>query len=274
MRKLFCFAILLCLLVFATKTPLKAGDKEEIIKLKEQVIVLQTNIRDLKESADKNSGQLSTLLTQAVDSISVARRDVTETRQIVDRRLGDMTTAANDTSQEVSRLNERLNATDTRLERLEVQLKKLEGYLTRPDTTMNCENEQQLFGQANGDYIRGNYGLAIAQFQTYVRCFSQTEQAGLAQYLIGDSYYKQYQYKQAAEEFDKLLRSYPTNTKVNIARLKRADSLLKSDMRKEAEAELKLLIQVAPGTQEAKQAQEVLSQLPPEPVKPPVRPRR
>ncbi|MEW6734000.1 MAG: tetratricopeptide repeat protein [Acidobacteriota bacterium] len=273
MRKILVFGALAVMFALLMQRPLQAGDKEEIIKLKEQILVLQTDIRNLKESSDKNSGQLTALFGQVVDGISIARRDVTQTRDIVDRSLGSVTEAANNTTSQLSRLNERLNATDQRLEKLEVQLKKIEGFFIPREITSNCDNGEQQFAQAYSDYLRGNYALAIAQFQNYVRCFSQTEKAGNAQYLIGDAYYKQLDYKSAAGEFDKLVREYNSNNKVATAHYKKADSLLKLGQRKEAEIDLKLVVQNYPGTLEAKMAQEALNQLPPEPIKP-TRPHR
>lgn len=269
MKKLLIFGALgFMLLAALNQRPLVAKDKDELIQLKAELLVMQKQIRDLQESTDKNTGQVTALLNQVVDSISVARRDVGQTRDIIDRSLGDVTTATGTTVQQLTRLNERLNATDQRIERVEAQLKELKNYFTKPEIITNCDNGEQQYGQAYSDYLRGNYQLAIEQFRNYVRCFAQTEGAGTAQYLIGDSYYKLLDYKSAVPEFDKLINEYPTNNKIATARLKKADALLKTERRKEAEDELKLLLQANPGTPEARQAEDVLRQLPPLPPEP------
>jgi tol-pal system protein YbgF len=274
MRKLLGFAVLLVLLIASTtQRPLEAKDKDEIVALKGEVLVMQKQIRDLQESSDKNTGQVTTLLNQVVDGISVARRDVGETRNIIDRNLSEVVTASTTTAQQVTRLNERLNATDQRIERVETQLKELKNIFNPSAIITNCDNGDQQYSQAYGDYLRGNYSLAVEQFRNYVRCFAQTENAGNAQYLIGDAYYKQLDFKTAATEFDKLLLEYPTNNKAVVALFKKSDSLLKTERRKEAEDGFKLLVQSYPGTPEARQAEEILRQLPP-PEKTPTRPRR
>jgi tol-pal system protein YbgF len=271
-------ALVVLLMASLMQRPLEAKDKDEILQMKQELVVLQKQIRDLQESSDKNTGQLSGLisglLTQAVDNISATRREVTETRQLVDRGLGDVVNSTGATTQQVSRLNERLNATDQRIERLQGQIEEIKRYFNPPAASTNCDNGDQQYGSAYSDYLRGNYALAIEQFRNYVRCFGQTDGAGNAQYFIGDSYYKQLDFKNAVPEFDKLLAEYPTNTKAATARFKKADSLLKTERNKEAGEELKLIIQNHPGTPEAKQAEELLRQLPPEPAAKPSKSRR
>ncbi len=274
MRKILIAGVLAALFLFAIaiQRPLEAKDKDELAALKGEVMILEKQVRDLQESADKNNGQVTALLNQVVDNISVTRRDVGQTREILDRGIGDVSTNSTNTTQQINQLNERLNASDQRIERVEVLVKEIKNILTHPaEITTNCDNGDQQYGQAYSDYLRGNYQLAIAQFQNYVKCFGQTEGAGNAQYFIGDAYYKLLDYKSAVPEFDKLLQSYPTNSKIATARFKKGDSLLKIDRRKEAIDEFKLLMQNNPGTPEAKQAEQILSQLPPDK---PIRPRR
>lgn len=281
MRKLLPFAVILLLILAATThNSLEAKDKDEIIELKAEIIVLQKQVRDLQESTDKNTGQVSTLLTQVVDGVSLARRDVSQTRELVDRGLSDINATANSSNQQLNQFVEKINATNTRLERLEQQIKKVEAIFNPTTVIKNCDEGEQQYKQAYGDYIRGNYALAIEQFRNYVTCFSGTEAGGQAQYLIADAFYKQLEFQNAIPELDKLINEYPNNRQVATARYKKADCLLKTDKRKDAELELRLLIQNHPSSAEARQAEQVLASLPPEKVEPPpkktppTRPRR
>lgn len=277
MRKLLPIALLLILtLAVTTKNSLEAKDKDELIQLKAELIVLQKQVRDLQESTDKNTGQVSALLTQVVDNVSLARRDIGQTRDIVDRSLSDINNTASGSTQQINQFAEKINAVNIRLERLEKQIKNVENIFSPTSIIKNCDEGEQQYKQAYADYLRGNYALAIDQFRNYVTCFSGTEAAGQAQYLIADSYYKQVDFKAAIPELDKLIVEYPTNNKLATARYKRADCLLKTDRRKEAEEELKLIVQNYPNSAEARQAEQVLASLPPEekPVTKPTRPRR
>lgn len=279
MRKLIPIAVLLLLtLSLPTRNTLEAKDKDELVQLKEALVVLQSQVRTLQESTDKNTGQVSALLTQVVDNVSLARRDIGQTREVVDRSLNDINASANNSTQQLNQFVEKINATNTRLERLEKQVKNIENIFKPSSIIKNCDDGEQQYTQAYGDYIRGNYSLAIDQFRNYVGCFSGTEAAGQAQYLIADSYYKQLEFKSAIPELEKLINEYPTNNKIATARYKKADCLLKSDRRKEAEDELRLIIQNYPNSSEARQAEQVLASLPPDktPAKQttPTRPRK
>lgn len=266
-------AIFMLLTIFVNKQPLEAKDKDELIKLQADVQALQREISMLRESAASNTGKITTLLEKAVDSVNTVQRDFGDTRTFITRSLEDVSTNTKGASDQISRLNNRLNATDQRLERLQAQLEDVKRYFSPTQIITNCDNGEQQFNTAYADYLRGNYSLAVAQFQNYVNCFPQTEGAGVAQFYIADSIYRKLDYQQSIVEFDKLLTAYPANKNVPVARYKKADALLKTEKRKEAEAELRLLIQNHPGTPEASQAQELIDQLPPEPAtKPPVRP--
>jgi TolA-binding protein len=273
MQKLLGLAIILILILVATANRgLEAKDKDDIIQLKAEILVLQKQVRDLQESADKNTGQVTTLLNQVVDNIAVTRRDTSQTRESVSRSLSDLVGNTSSTTQQVTQLHERLNATDSRIERVEAQVKEIKNFFTRTDITTNCEDPEKQYGQAYSDYLRANYALAIEQFRNYVRCFAKTESAGMAQYLIGDAYYKMLEFKSAIPELDKFLTEYPTNPRAVTARFKKADALLKTDQRKEAEEVFSLLIQTNPNSTEALQARKILDQLPPLPEEKPPTP--
>lgn len=284
MRKMLGFTVLLVLMfgICVQQRPLEAKDKDDLVQLKDALVVLQSKVRDLQESSDKNSSQVSTLLNQVVDGISVTRRDVSQTRDVVDRSLSDVNTATNNVSQQLLQLNDRLNATDARVERLEVSIKELKNIFEPVTKALSgdCDKGEDQYKVAYADYITGKYPLAIDEFRNYVNCFAGTEKAGSAQFLIGDGYYKLTDYKSALLEFEKVIKDYPTNSRIATARFKKADCLLKTDQRKLAEDEFKLLMQLNPNSPEAKQAEQVLRDLPPlpqptpQPTPKPTRPRR
>lgn len=278
MRKLIGFAVLLVVLIYAitANRPLEAKDKDELVELKAEVLVLQKQLRDIQESTDKNSAQVATLLNQVVDNISVTRRDIGDTRSVVNRSLSDITGNTGSMSQQLTQLNERFNVTDTRIERLEVKIKELKDIFGTGGVILNCDNGDQQFNQAYADYLRGNYQLAIAQFRNYTKCFEKTEKAGNAQYFVADAFFKMMEFKGAVVEFDNLLRDYPSNNKIATALLKKGNAQLKVELRKEGEETLRLLMQTYPGTPEAKEAEDIVNQLPPieKPPTKPTRPRR
>ncbi len=256
-------AVLLTLLAaIAFHRPLEAKDKDEIIKMQQELLILQRQVKDLQELDSKNTGEIKALLNQTLDSVNTMKRDVAQTREAVDRGVGDIANNSEAMLQQISRLNERLNATDQRIEKMQEQLEGLKRIFSPTQLSTNCDDGDKLYEVAYGDYIRGNYALAIAQLRNYITCFPNTEGAANAQYLIGDALYKQLDYKAAVVEFDKLIAGYPTSSRMATARFKKGDALVKLDRRREAIDELKFVVSNYPGTPEANQAQELLQQIP------------
>ena len=150
MRKLLPIALLLILtLAVTTKNSLEAKDKDELIQLKAELIVLQKQVRDLQESTDKNTGQVSALLTQVVDNVSLARRDIGQTRDIVDRSLSDINATASGGTQQINQFSEKINAVNVRLERLEKQIKNVENIFSPTSIIKNCDEGEQQYKQAS-----------------------------------------------------------------------------------------------------------------------------
>jgi tol-pal system protein YbgF len=119
----------------------------------------------------------------------------------------------------------------------------------------------QVFGAAYGDYLRGNYQLAVEQFRQFLARFPLSEQADDAQYWIGESFFNQGLYDQALAEFDNLLSTYPQGDKVPAARLKRAYTLLTMNQTETGIKELRQLLIEFPDSAEATAAKQRLEQL-------------
>ncbi|MEO0075261.1 MAG: tol-pal system protein YbgF, partial [candidate division WOR-3 bacterium] len=71
-----------------------------------------------------------------------------------------------------------------------------------------------LYNTAYLDYTQGNYDVAIAGFQRYLKLFPDTELSDNAQYWIGECYYSQKLYSDAILEFEKVITNYPNGNKV------------------------------------------------------------
>lgn len=128
-------------------------------------------------------------------------------------------------------------------------------------SAVDLSDPVQVFSAAYGDYLRGNYQLAIEQFRQFLTRFPLSEQADDAQYWIGESFFNQGLYEQALSEFDLLLSTYPRGDKVRAARLKRAYTLLAMNQTENAIKELRQLLSDSPESAEAAAAKQRLEQL-------------
>jgi tol-pal system protein YbgF len=76
------------------------------------------------------------------------------------------------------------------------------------------QSPQRLYDSAWADYVASQYNLAITGFENYISKFPRSEQAGDAQYFIGECYYQQGMFKEAAAAYDRGIGAYPNSQKV------------------------------------------------------------
>jgi tol-pal system protein YbgF len=66
----------------------------------------------------------------------------------------------------------------------------------------------QLFDLAFTDYTAGQWAMAIAGFEAYIKSFPRTPQAAEAQFYIGQAYYLDGRFTEAVAAFDRLVADY------------------------------------------------------------------
>jgi tol-pal system protein YbgF len=84
---------------------------------------------------------------------------------------------------------------------------------------------QRLYDLAWADYVGSQYNLAISGFENYIRTYGRSEQAGDAQYFIGESYYQQGMFTEAAAAYDRGISDYPTSKRIPDMYFKRGMAL-------------------------------------------------
>jgi TolA-binding protein len=127
------------------------------------------------------------------------------------------------------------------------------------------------------DYSKGNYPLAIAGFQEFLRRYPDHELAPNAQYWIGESQVAmarnftnagqadraQQALEQAVVEFKKVLANYPRGDKAPAALYKEALALIELKQPDQAQARLQYLIDNFPQAEETPLARDRLAGLKP-----------
>lgn len=120
---------------------------------------------------------------------------------------------------------------------------------------------QEMYNNAYGDYLKGNYSLAIDSFKLFLQQYPNTPLSDNALYWIGECHYSQEQYQQAIDAFNELLISYPAGDKVPAAYLKKGMSLVQLGRKDEALATFKLLVAKYPTQEESRLAQQKINEL-------------
>ena len=120
---------------------------------------------------------------------------------------------------------------------------------------------QNLYNSAYNDYLKGNYDLALREFQEYLDNFPGTDLADNATYWIGECYYRQRRFKQAVDQFDAVLQRFPRSDKVAAAQLKKGYSLLELGERSQGVVQLRGVIRQHPSSDEANLARQRLREI-------------
>jgi tol-pal system protein YbgF len=80
---------------------------------------------------------------------------------------------------------------------------------------------QRLWDQAYADYTAGQWALAIAGFETFIKTFPRHERADSAQYYVGESYLLDGRFDQAIAAYDRVIANFPSGDQVPFAFYKR-----------------------------------------------------
>ena len=264
--------IIFGLLVFALGAKM-SSDKDLIIRLQGEVLVLQKQVRDLQESFDKSSGQSVTLIQKVTDNSETTLRSLSSIEEAIKFSQTTQSNNLSGASTKINRLSEQASQTDRRLDQIAGQINALKGVIEqqakqrqeedkKKDTTPpRFENPEQLYAFAYTQYTQGKFDEAIANFRRYVEAYGTTEAADNAQFWIGEGLFAQMRYADALTEYERLLSAYPNGDKVTASQFKKGLSLLYLERREEGVANLRLVITNAPNATEAAQARQELERL-------------
>jgi TolA-binding protein len=264
--------IIFAILIFALGAKM-TSDKDLIIRLQGEVLVLQKQVRDLQESFDKSTGQSVTLIQKVTDNSETTLRSLSSIEEAI--KLSQTTQSNNLTgaSTKINRLSEQATQTDKRLDQIAIQINSLKGFIEqqakqrqederKKDTAPpRFENPEQLYAFAYTQHTQGKYDEAIANFRRYVEAYGTTEAADNAQFWIGEGLFAQMRYAEALSEYDRLLNAYPNGDKVIASQFKKGLSLLYLERREEGVAALRMVIANGPNATEAAQARQELERL-------------
>ncbi len=117
---------------------------------------------------------------------------------------------------------------------------------------------EKLYASALALYSSRDYQQATAKFGEFVAVYPDHKLAGNAQYWIGECYYSQKRFAEAAEEFAKVEKAYPASHKVPAALLKKGLSLAELKRMPEAQAALQRIVERHGQSEEAAKAREKL----------------
>jgi TolA-binding protein len=262
------FAAALLLIIGATSP---SGEKELIIKLQGEILVLQRQTRDLQESFDKWQGQSTTSIQKISENTESTAREISsieDTLKLVQSsnssNLAGATVQLQKISEQLSRQGNSFSSLTEQMNSLKQELQNLGQKLESSEKSSKATSQSspdEIYSIAYGLFTKGNYEAAITNFRTYLGAQGQGEMSDDAIFYIAESFFSLARYNEALREYDRILSEYQKGDKYTQSLLKKGITLLHLERRNEGVGVLKSVISHAPGSQEASQAKDELSRL-------------
>jgi tol-pal system protein YbgF len=111
-----------------------------------------------------------------------------------------------------------------------------------------------LYSNGLRDINGKHYDLATQEFQDYLRFYGDTDLASNAQFYLGEVAFMQSQFQVALEAYNKVIENFPKSFKTASARMRKGFCLAELGQKASAVRELRAVVRLYPGTDEAKRA--------------------
>ena len=120
---------------------------------------------------------------------------------------------------------------------------------------------ERLYNMAWADYAGGEYTLAIQGFETYIKTFPKSAQAGDAQHYIGETYYVQGKYREAVTAYDRVIADFPGTKMLPDTYYKRGQALYALGQADRARESWEFVLKTYPNSDAGRLARQRLDQL-------------
>jgi tol-pal system protein YbgF len=215
--------VLAAVLAAAAYAPVTAQSREQR-QMMADLRILQVQAQEMQNMVSALNQALSdalkTLNARLNDQTEASRRSFAEQKSIIDtlsndlrivrEKLDDNNVRVGSLAQEVDSLRELITAMprggDLPIDPAAAAPAAAAG--TAPAGGLGT-SPQRAYDAAMSDYWGSDYDLAISGFKAYLASFPQSDRAADAQFYIGQSYYAQGKYAEAADAFNLTIRTYP-----------------------------------------------------------------
>ena len=205
---------------------------------------LAADMRILEQRTDRIEGAINEL-TKAVEGLN---KQLSEQANATRKLAADHMVNLEDAKTTVRVLREQLAEMSERLAAV-------------ADKSASPIGAMDLFENARGDYMAGNYLLAVAGFAAYLNASPQARNAALAKYYVGEAYRLDRKPHEALAAYDRLIADHATSEQIPNARVRRAEVLNELGRIKEARAEYGVVVKDWPNTDAAILAKQRLAGL-------------
>ena len=267
----------------------------EIIELQTGVTQLIQGQQNMQTEITQNAAVQRTLIEQSVDavnklntSMSAVQKTTQDFSAASGARLDTMGTQVQGLSDNVADLQARMGKLDQKLTDIQNTLQNVDSKLaspapgaaspaamTGPSGTVPTippggpapsasgppASADVLYSNALRDINGKHYDLATQEFQDYMKYYGDTDLASNAQFYLGEVAFMQNQYQVALDAYNRVIENYPKSFKTASARMRKGLCLAELGQKASAVRELRAVVRLYPGTDEAKRAAAKLKEM-------------
>jgi len=269
----------------------------EIIELQTGVSQLIQGQQSMQMAITQNAAVQRTLIEQSIDSVNKLNTSMAAVQKNTQdfsagsgARLDTMGTQVQGLSDNVADLQARLGKLDQKLTDVQNILQNVDSKLAAPAaappavppgaaggpgaapvpgagapsasaTAAPPASADVLYSNGLRDINGKHYDLATQEFQDYLKYYGDTDLASNAQFYLGEIAYNQNQFQQALEAYNRVIENYPKSFKTASSRMRKGFCLAELGQKSAAIRELRAVVRLYPGTDEAKRAKARLSEM-------------
>lgn len=271
-RKFLLFPLLLAITACATKGDLNLAlsdideMKARLIKTEKNVAAVKLEAKELSENSSrealksleslrKGTADMQANLDSMKIDVQVMTGKVDDLGHVAKKPFEDITLLKEDTSKAMASLDERLKKLEAAQAETIAKLNTLVKSLEQPPTPENS------YKQAIDAFKAGEQVKARDMFNKFTEQYPGHQLAANARYWVGETYYQEKNFEQAALEFQRVITEYPGKEKVPAAMLKQGLAFKELGDTKSARFIIKELIEKYPKAEETPAAKEFLQKL-------------
>ena len=269
----------------------------EIIELQTGVTQLIQGQQNMQTEITQNAAVQRTLIEQSLDSVNKLNTSMSAVQKTTQdfsaasgARLDTMGTQVQGLSDNVGDLQARLGKLDQKLTDVQNTLQNVDSKLAGPAPGPGSAPPPAAMGGSGGpmptiaggpsasaagppasaDVLYSNalrdingkhYDLATQEFQDYLKYYGDTDLASNAQFYLGEVAFMQNQFQTALDAYNRVIENYPKSFKTASARMRKGFCLAELGQKASAVRELRAVVRMYPGTDEAKRSAAKLKEM-------------
>ncbi len=233
------------------------GANKDIERLQVQVASLQSQLSSVERLAEDMQREIKRLNEALAEQNALLKTSV-QSRRLQDESLA---TSLREMDERMSEIAEQIQGLHTRESAAPPAVAAVPGEAEAPARAPAAPPPapRELYSQAYADYARGNFDLAIQEYQQYLAAYPETDLSDNAQYWIGECLYSQQKYTEALAAWDELFRRYPGSDKLPDARYKKGAALERLGRRSQAMIEYRAVANRYPNSEAGRKAREKIT---------------